>query len=438
MCARRGPTLRHMTRHSTPHGVRFGRHLLRACAALLLLVTSLSFVATPGQAQASCGGLTVTVDIGAGDLPTDGDDVILGTQDGDDIIFGGDGDDRLRGGDGEDELRGEAGVDNLSGGRDSDVVDGGAGDDDAVRGGTGDDMITGGSGNDRLIAGNGGLDMVDGGDGDDALVTGGPRPDTVIGGAGNDVLKGHKGADVLEGGAGDDQLLGGPQPDLLTGGDGIDECNGGTEDDTAVSCETLINIETPPPVVEPPAPAASIQFLDTFSELVPAGTPYDSLSLLTDDTGSIGIEVPVEFTYADTAPNAGMPAILTGMVEGGGLEAPTVIMRAFDEAAGFSLNDVLAENGPALVSDCTVLTSEFELPAPPGFEELLFADSILVGGNAGAYVVYEGCLFGAEPVVLIEVALRSPTGTIVVMTFTVVTSAELDLIDQALPALLFD
>jgi len=73
---------------------------------------------------ATCGGQTVTVDIGAGDLPTEGDDVIVGTSGpdtinalgGNDIVCGLAGDDTLLGGLGNDRLIGQGGDDFLDGG----------------------------------------------------------------------------------------------------------------------------------------------------------------------------------------------------------------------------------------------------------------------------------------------------------------------------------
>ena len=221
----------------------------------------------------TCNGFVVTVDLGAGQLPTDGDDVILGTagddtitagagndticagagndsiwgQDGNDTVFGRDGDDRIRGGAGDDILDGGEGADDINGGRDNDIVLGGAGNDTALRGGTGDDTVDGGEGDDALIAGNGGRDTVLGGPGDDKI-TGGPRPDILMGGDGNDLLRGLGGADQLNGDAGDDQLFGSKQGDTLDGGLGNDTCNGGTtgdgalEFDTAVSCEIESNL----------------------------------------------------------------------------------------------------------------------------------------------------------------------------------------------------
>lgn len=223
---------------------------------------------TTVPAEGTCGGAVVTVDLALGQLPTDGDDVIMGTpgndmiaagdghdvicggdgadtiwgQGGADDIYGGDGDDRLRGGDGNDEVFGGNGADDINGGRGDDRVSGEAGDDKVVRGGTGNDVVSGGDGNDKLLAGNGGIDDVLGGADNDKL-TGGPRPDELLGGDGDDQLLGHKGADRMWGEGGNDTLAGGPQADMLDGGDGTDSCHGGTtgegaiEEDTAVDCE---------------------------------------------------------------------------------------------------------------------------------------------------------------------------------------------------------
>lgn len=220
-----------------------------------------------------CGGHAVTVDLAAGQTPTAGDDVILGTaasetivagagndvvcsgggddvvfgQAGHDTIWGGLGNDRLRGGAGDDAIYAGAGADNAAGGRGNDHVYGEDGDDPVVRGGTGDDVVHGGAGNDALVAGNGGEDRVYGGAGNDK-VTGGPRPDVVMGGDGDDEVKGGGGADRLYGQAGNDVLTGGAQPDMLNGGHGTDSCSGGTtgggavESDTATECERVVLI----------------------------------------------------------------------------------------------------------------------------------------------------------------------------------------------------
>lgn len=135
-----------------------------------------------------CNGRAVTVDLGAGDQPTEGRDVIRGTA-GPDVI------------------------DSLGG-------------NDIVCGLAGDDVIRLGSGNDRAF-GDGGADRLVGKSGDDLL----------DGGTGPDVLRGSSGADVLRGGGGADQLDGGPGPDALDGGPGRDTCVGGLGADRASACE---------------------------------------------------------------------------------------------------------------------------------------------------------------------------------------------------------
>lgn len=224
--------------------------------------------AVGSSTEVDCGSVVATVNLALGQVPTNGNDVIVGTpgpdviaagdgddvicglggndiifgQNGNDIIHGGEGDDKLRGGNGNDTIHGDNGADNVAGGRDDDFVYGDAGDDPIVRGNTGDDLVDGGPGNDALVAGNGGSDTVIGGPGDDK-VTGGPRPDTVSGGSGQDEVKGNKGADIITGDDGNDILKGGPQPDTIDGGGGTDDCNGGTTGDDAVEGDSAVNCE---------------------------------------------------------------------------------------------------------------------------------------------------------------------------------------------------
>ena len=235
-----------------------------------------------------CGGLTVTVDLAAGDSPTDGDDVILGTNGpdailsgdgndticaeggddiitagaGDDTVFGGDGADTISGQTGIDTLHGDAGIDLINGGPDNDVINGGDGDDD-LRGQGGDDLLNGDAGVDQFFGGSG-QDTINTGDGGNAgtaqvvqgqggadTIFGSPQDDVLDGAAGQDELRGGNGNDVLNGGrsgdtlygeAGDDQLFGGPDRDTLDGGAGTDDCNGGgaTNDTATATCETLV------------------------------------------------------------------------------------------------------------------------------------------------------------------------------------------------------
>ena len=231
---------------------------------------------------ATCNGLTVTVDIGAGQLPTAGDDVILGTAGndviaagdgddvvcaggGDDFVVGGPGDDLVLGGPGADELSGNAGDDTLMGqtgpdiafgGSGTDLIDGGLGNDlnlgggsdsDTVLGGEGDDRINGGSDGDILVSGGVGSDRVNGGGGNDGNVRGDDGDDFVSGNGGSDVVHGDDGDDEVRGGQADDTVFGGAGDDFVAGNDGIDSCDGGTTGETAGdtaagSCETVVNV----------------------------------------------------------------------------------------------------------------------------------------------------------------------------------------------------
>jgi len=168
----------------------------------------------------------------------DGDDELDGNQHAD-VIDGGAGDDDIEGGFGADIINGGDGNDTIDGNQDADVIDGGAGHDE-IEGGFGADIINGGDGNDT-IDGNQHADVIDGGAGVDTIDAG-TGDDIVTGGSGNDSIEGDLGADDLDGGTGDDLLDGGSGSDTLTGGDGTDTCDGGSGTDTAIACETEINV----------------------------------------------------------------------------------------------------------------------------------------------------------------------------------------------------
>lgn len=226
---------------------------------------------------ALCNGLVVDVDISAGDSPTFGDDVILGTSGPDlinglagndticgeggddilnggsgvDIIFGGDGDDTIGGQGDADTLYGEGGADRLNGGVGEDTLWGGDGDDDlrgqgdadTLNGEAGVDNLFGGSGNDTLNTGDGGnlgTSQFVRGQGNNDVITGSPQADDLEGGSGLDELFGEGGDDRLRGGNASDDLYGGPgndtleggaSRDFLYGGIGNDELAGGTGND---------------------------------------------------------------------------------------------------------------------------------------------------------------------------------------------------------------
>ena len=220
-----------------------------------------------------CYGLDVTVDLAAGDSPTAGDDVILGTpaddlivalegndiicgeggndtinagpgndtvlaSDGDDTVFGLDGDDivhagagndQVIGGDGNDSIEGGDGLDVVNGGPGNDFLDGGA-DRDLLFAQAGDDTVDGGDGDDFVLGGSG-IDTIDAGSGDDA-VNAGPGDDTVDGSGGNDTIIGLTGIDTLNGDDGSDRIFGGPGNDIIDGGTGNDQLLGNEGNDT--------------------------------------------------------------------------------------------------------------------------------------------------------------------------------------------------------------
>ncbi len=167
----------------------------------------------------TCGNQPVTVDLALGEMPTDGDDVIFGTDaaddinglGGNDVICGEGGDDRIRGGTGKDILFGGSGNDDIGGGRGN----------DEIFGQDGNDLIAGGRGNDT-ITGNGGADDISGDNGADVL----------LGDFGFDILRGNNGTDTLDGGPGNDTLRGGKKADTLDGGSGLDVHNGDAGSDT--------------------------------------------------------------------------------------------------------------------------------------------------------------------------------------------------------------
>ena len=187
-----------------------------------------------------CNDEEVTVNLALGDEPTDGDDVILGTDGpdvinagaGDDVICGEGGADTIVAGAGNDTVFGGAGADTIQASRGDDVVYGNGGD-DVVRGGKGTDILNGGSGNDDL-RGDKGKDTINGDSGNDKI-RGDKGSDSIDGGSGSDELRGGQKDDVINGGNGTDLLVGGNGPDILDGGLGIDEYNGSGGDDNCVA-----------------------------------------------------------------------------------------------------------------------------------------------------------------------------------------------------------
>lgn len=185
-------------------------------AGLIQIDAAIASLAPP---TGMCNGLPVTVNLGLGQSPTAGADVILGTPNAD-VIVGLDGNDTICGG---------GGNDTINAGPGNDFVDAGLGA-DTVFGLDGNDTIEGRGGNDTIVGGNGN-DTINGNFGNDTL-TGGAGADTLNGDEGNDQAFGLGGADTINGGDGNDVLVGDNGPDNINGGDGDDTISGGASDDT--------------------------------------------------------------------------------------------------------------------------------------------------------------------------------------------------------------
>jgi Ca2+-binding RTX toxin-like protein len=245
--------------------------------------------------QTTCNGLAVTVNLGLGQQPTEGNDVILGTsasetiaaRGGNDTICALGGKDTIVGGGGNDWINGGAGINSVSfanapAGVTVNLAVAGAqstgeGVDTLisianVTGSPFRDVLTGNSaanvfgglaGNDTFIGGPGN-DTFDGGTGRDTVsystnssgvrvtLTTTSAQDTLsagldrlrgienlIGTPTRDQLTGNSAANKLTGGGGNDSLAGGASNDSLVGGPGQDTCAGGTGTDSQSTCEVL-------------------------------------------------------------------------------------------------------------------------------------------------------------------------------------------------------
>jgi Ca2+-binding RTX toxin-like protein len=238
----------------------------------------------------TCRNQPVTVSLALGQVPTEGNDVILGTANadtinalgGNDVVCAGGGNDNVDGGAGNDTLDGGAGRDNLIGGANDDTVIGGAGVDTVSYAGNGAGVVvnlaqttaqnTVGAGTDTIsgvengtgsgladtLTGNTLANRLDGGAGNDRI-TGGAGVDTAsyasaatrvvvnlsttaaqnTQGAGTDTIRT---VENLVGTAKGDQLTGNASPNRLDGGKGSDRCDGKGGRDTQVACETRISI----------------------------------------------------------------------------------------------------------------------------------------------------------------------------------------------------
>lgn len=128
---------------------------------LLTVLVGVAVFAGRGSPASAAGPMCMTrpatVVLGAGDLPTDDFDVILGTPGpdvinalgGNDVICGAGGNDVINGGPGLEDVRGGPGADRLRGGANEDWLHGGPGP-DVLRGGTGSDTCPLGAGDTRI------------------------------------------------------------------------------------------------------------------------------------------------------------------------------------------------------------------------------------------------------------------------------------------------
>ena len=160
-------------------------------------------------------------------VPTEGDDFLVGTQN-DDNIDGLGGNDTIEGNQGNDTLIGSQGRDFIFGNPGNDSLSSGF-DDDTVYGGQNNDSIFGSDGDDLLL-GNRNNDLIDGEAGDD-LIYGGQNEDIVFGSDGNDLVFANKGEDIVFGGIGNDSLYGNEGDDTINGDEGDDLIHGGQDND---------------------------------------------------------------------------------------------------------------------------------------------------------------------------------------------------------------
>ncbi len=154
-------------------------------------------------ASKTCGGQLVTVSLALGQQPTEGNDVILGT----------DASESISGGGGNDIICAAGGNDTVAGGAGNDTIDGGSGTDTAsyagnatavtVSLGTSALQNTLGAGSDQVAS----LENL----------MGSSLSDTLTGSIGNNTIDGGDGADTMAGGTGNDTYTCNASNDVITG-----------------------------------------------------------------------------------------------------------------------------------------------------------------------------------------------------------------------------
>ena len=197
--------------------------------------------------------------------PTNGDDVIFGT-DADNTINSLGGNDLVFGGLGDDILQGSTGNDQLSGGLGVDILVGGSGSDTAFYGLALDDVRA------NLNLGFGFLtNLGQAADGDQFFSI-----ENLTGGFGNDVLIGNSAANVINGNSGNDQINGGAGRDTINAGLGNDFVAGNEDGDVYVFAHgkekrLLRKLELDQPVKSVPVAVHGVLYLVTETNLFAIG-----------------------------------------------------------------------------------------------------------------------------------------------------------------------
>jgi Ca2+-binding RTX toxin-like protein len=158
----------------------------------------------------TCNGLDVTVNLAFGQQPTDGNDVILGTN----------GSESIAAGAGNDTICALGGNDTIVGGLGNDFIDGGAGINTASYANAPNGVT--------VSLGAPGAQAT--GEGTDTLISmtnliGSAYDDTLTGEGGPNGISGLAGNDTIDGSFGDDDLDGGPGNDTVNGGPGTNSAN---------------------------------------------------------------------------------------------------------------------------------------------------------------------------------------------------------------------
>lgn len=175
-----------------------------------------------------------------------------------------------------------------------------------------------------------------------------------------------------------------------------------------------------------------------FALAVPEGSPYDAFTTVEHASGTVAVSVPTAFTYLDIGPDTGDEVIVASFDEIASLDTPGVTIRRVTDGDLAELDNLLAESAPDFVADCTVLTVDYELPAPLGYEGLFFADRLIEDdGVRGSMIFYESCLYGEEATAIVQAGLIDNEGDMVIVTANLASTADLEVLDRVLSTVTF-